>query len=94
MDLAEPAFADIDVGADMQVRSGDRTPTTGVPVIDDQLATVLLEDVGVGDYLDRPAIAGVVRAVVLGDVEAEMLLASQANPLSASARRCEAPPAW
>ncbi len=85
MDLAEPALADIDVGADVQVRTGDRAPTTGVPVIDDQIAAVLRENVGVGAYLDPPAIAAVAHAVVLGDVEAEMLLASQPNgSLSAS----------
>jgi hypothetical protein len=55
-------------------------------VADDQLAAVLPEDVGVGDDLDPPAAIGVAHAVVLGDVEAEMLLTAQADWIAVSQR--------
>ncbi len=42
MDLAEPALTDLDVGAYVQVWSGDRAPASRMPVVGEQLAASLL----------------------------------------------------
>jgi hypothetical protein len=77
VDLAEPSLADVDVGAHVHVRPGDRAFAFWMPVVGDEIAAVVLDRVVVADDLDTPAVRLLSDFVVLADAEAERMRSAQ-----------------
>ena len=83
MNLSEPLITDLDGGADVHVRLGDRALAARMPVVGDELAVFVSDGVEVADDLDIPACGALANLVLLGDEERETWLGVQPRGVAA-----------